>query len=403
MGEVWACHHTDDGRRGALKVLRAGLGDDALARFEREMLALGKLRHHAIVSLLDHDLSGSGYPWLVMEHIDGESLEGVIDRGPMPIHSVLRPFAALADGLAQAHAYGIHHRDVKANNVILQPDGTMVLVDFGAAIDDDSMQVTQAGMMLGTTRYLPPEVVCGEDRDLVSADIYALGMLLFEVLTGTHAFRGDDGALKFRKVLSLKMKTPHLDPGEAVPEEVRRVVRMATVADPDARLNRMDDLADLLEVAAGGASRTPMMSLRRSERISILDTDAAEEHTGPTAELARTADGAPAAGDSVPVPDSLPPSLPPPDHTQLRRQPRRSPADLGLAIPNKPLTPEGAPTVRLVAPDAATVRLQRTDPLDDQPPAGIDWALVGALAFLITGLLGSAGVLVLGLTVAFMG
>ena len=384
MGEVWSCHHVDDGRRGALKVLLHGMGDDALARFEREMLALGKLRHHAIVSLLDHDLSDPTFPWLVMEHIDGQPLDEVIDQGPMPLHSVLRPFAALADGLAQAHAYGIHHRDVKSNNVILQPDGTLVLVDFGAAIEDDSSQVTQAGLMLGTTRYLPPEVVCGEDRDLVSADIYALGMLLYEAVSGRHAFRGESGPLKFREVLSLKMKTRHLDPGEPVPDEVRNVVRLATAADPDERLDRMDDMADLLEVASGTAGRTPMMSLRRSERIAHLG---ARPSTGAT-----------------PAPPPPPPApATPQEPTERRRNPPRDTSKVG-----EPTVRLGADTVRLALSgadlDGPTVRLKPTDSaLVPDTSGGIDWMLLGALVFLFTGLFSSASVLVLGFTLALVG
>lgn len=271
MGEVWACCHVDDGREGALKVLRSGMGADALARFKREMLALDKLRHHAIVGLLDHDLNHAFLPWLVMEKIEGTSLEPVIDRGPMPVEACLRPFSALADGLAQAHAYGVHHRDVKSNNVILRPDGSMVLVDFGAAIEDDSSQVTRAGMLLGTSRYLPPEVLCGEDRDNVLADIYALGMLVNECLTGMHAFSSSEGKpLPFRTLLRDKMAIRQLDPGPGFTDEVRRVVRMCTVSDPDERLNRMDDLADMLEVASGSGGRTPMLSLRRSERLQGL-------------------------------------------------------------------------------------------------------------------------------------
>ena len=425
MGEVWACHHVDDGRRGALKVLRAGMGSDDLARFVREMTALGKLRHHAIVDLLDHDLSDPMKPWLVMEHIEGPSLEEVIDQGPMPLDAVLRPFAALADGLAQAHAYGIHHRDVKANNVILQPNGTMVLVDFGAAIEDDSMEVTQAGMMLGTTRYLPPEVVCGEDRDLVSADIYALGMLLYEVVTGSHAFRGKDKPLKFREVLSAKMKTRHLDPGAPTPEEVRKVVRLATAADPDERLNRMDDMADLLEVASGSAGRTPMMSLRRSERITYLGAqpdrpaplgdEPTERHTQEHAHHALFPHHDDTTEKRPPPPP--PPPAPTPDATKLLPHPARSPADIDL-------TQDPEPTVRL-APDQAG--LQLSPPLDHGPPAhdpvdgptvrltpqdsalvpdegsGFDWMLFGALLFLCVGLLTSASILVLGVAAGLYG
>jgi serine/threonine protein kinase len=273
MAEVWACRNVVDNRAGALKVLRRGIDADDLARFQREMLALGKLRHRAIVGLLDHDLTSPERPWLVMEKVDGVTLWSAIDHGPMPIAACLRPFSALADGLAQAHAYGVHHRDVKSENVILRPNGSMVLVDFGAAIDDDSSEVTRAGLMLGTTRYLPPEVVGGEERDNVLADVYALGMLLHECLTGQHAFTTEGGPS--RSILRLKVHMRHLDPGRGFPNDVRKIIRQCTAADPDRRINRMEDLADMLEVASGADGATPLMSLRQSARLNQLKRNAA--------------------------------------------------------------------------------------------------------------------------------
>jgi len=378
MGEVWLCSHSETGTKGALKILKAVKDQAALARFRREMQALGKLRHHAIVKLLDSDLSNASMPWLVMEHIAGDSLEAVIERGPMHPPACLRAFAALADGLAQAHAYGIHHRDVKSNNVIMQHNGTMVLVDFGAAIEDDSSQVTHAGLLLGTTRYLAPEVVCGDERDNVMADIYALGMLCYEALTGSHAFRGPKGeVLRFHQVLSLKMKLDALDPGPAFPDEVRHAIRLTTDKNPDKRLNRMDDVADLLEVASGAGGHTPMMSLRQSERLAEL----ASRPETPTYDRRNRA----------PRKKSRPSTEP------------TEPVEAAEALSSTIELDETPPPVA----DAPTVRLTRTDSLSPTESAlipdtsrGFDWLLFGALLFLFVGLMTSVAILGVGLTIA---
>jgi serine/threonine protein kinase len=369
MGEVWACRHVHDGRRGALKVLLNGMVADDLARFKREMLALDKLRHHAIVSLIDHDLSSVDRPWLVMEEIEGISLDTAIQKGPLPIEACLRPFSALADGLAQAHAYGVHHRDVKSNNVILRPSGSMVLVDFGAAIEDDSSEVTKAGLMLGTTRYLPPEVICGDERDNVLADIYALGMVLHECLTGTHAFTEPGGSsFNFRDILKYKMSLRYLDPGDDFPDEVRKIVRLCTAADPDDRVNRMEDLADMLEVASGLGGHTPMMSLRQSERINQLKSQ-------PT----------PAPGPRKAPRPGTRPSV---DKTVLRPQQEPEPEEtirIGRPPSESPTAP--SPTRGTLPPPEAR--------------SGFDWPIFGAVLFWIIGLIGSAGVFAFGLVVAW--
>jgi serine/threonine-protein kinase len=383
VGEVYLASHIETGAKGALKVLKAVKDQAAMARFRREMQALAKLRHHAIVKLVDSDLTHPSRPWLVMEHIPGDSLESVIERGPMHPQACLRAFAALADGLAQAHAYGIHHRDVKSNNVIVQHDGTMVLVDFGAAIEDDSSQVTHAGLLLGTTRYLAPEVVCGDERDNVMADIYALGMLCYEALTGSHAFRGPKGeVLRFHQVLSSKMKLDHLDPGPGFADEVRKVIRLTTDKNPDKRINRMDDLADMLEVASGVGGHTPMMSLRQSERLAELRN----RPPTPTADPRRR----------------RPPSRPEPRPSSEPTE--RIPDEDSLAA--QQTVDRDGPSPGSDAPgQGPTVRLERNKPtpvdsaLVPDESRGFDWVLFGALFFLFIGLLTSASILGVGVVV----
>lgn len=390
MGEVWLATHAETGVKGALKVLKAVKDPAALARFRREMQALGKLRHHAIVKLIDNDLSDSKRPWLVMEHIEGDSLEKVIERGPMHPPTCMRAFGALADGLSQAHAYGIHHRDVKSNNVIVQQNGTFVLVDFGAAIEDDSSQVTHAGLLLGTTRYLAPEVVCGDERDNVSADIYALGMLAYEALTGKHAFRGpNDEILRFHQILSQKMKVEFLDPGPEFPEEIRRVVRLTTHKDPDKRLNRMDDFADMCEVASGAGGRTPMMSLRHSERLTKLsNAPATPAANGRRRKRSRPPEAVSETSATQPLDsylqapvqlDSEPPSIA--DGPTQLKTPR-------VQAPSLPPDPDNAP--------------MRPPPEPTPERRGVDWLIVGVVLFLVFGLMSGAAVLGAGVAVAVM-
>ena len=188
MGEVWAAHDLLLDRAVAVKVLGGALAGDGRAaeRLRREARAAGRLEHPGIARVLDlgeHD----GRPYLVMELLEGESLAARIDRaGPMPPDEAARVVAAVADALEAAHAAGVVHRDVKPGNVFLTTAGEVKVLDFGIAWCAHDAALT-TGELLGTAAYLAPERVLGH-RATPAADIYALGVVLYELLAGHRPF-----------------------------------------------------------------------------------------------------------------------------------------------------------------------------------------------------------------------
>ena len=260
MGAVFRVHSALSERvDAALKVMKPSLEPDARARFVREAEALSALRHPAIVRVMAFsEDSRRGLLYLVMELAEGETLKRRLERGPMTLPEALATFVPLAGGLEHAHAAGISHRDLKPSNIILTPDGPL-LVDFGIAAAAQSGDLTGKGH-LGTLSYLPPEVFRGERAEPRGIDVYGLGLLLNEALTGVHPFPMEAGltpAAALATVGMRKLQQPALDPGEPVPERLRKLVRAATSPDPRTRpdmalMHRI--LASLLERRGGAAA-----------------------------------------------------------------------------------------------------------------------------------------------------
>lgn len=202
MGYVYLAEQVSLGRPVAIKVLRSDLSLTAgfSERFRREALLLSSVEHPAVVRVIDYGAHGDA-PCLVMEYVEGETLETVLQReAPLSVERVERLLAQLSQGLSAIHAKGIVHRDLKPDNVVLtrSADGLEQarLLDFGIArlmsADEESgakASVTQAGIVLGTPEYVSPEQALGQPLDARS-DLYALGVILFRALTGKHPFPG---------------------------------------------------------------------------------------------------------------------------------------------------------------------------------------------------------------------
>ena len=185
--DVFQAEDTHTGRPVAVKVLRSATTED-LHRFDVEAETLSRLDHPAIVRMCDrgeHD----GVPYLVLDLIEGEPLSVVLRRGPLDEADVIRIGAVLADALAHAHALGVVHRDVKPSNVLFDDVGDVHLTDFGIARLTDVSAITSSGLVIGAAAYLSPEQVQGEGASPAS-DVYALGLVLIEALTGSPAFTG---------------------------------------------------------------------------------------------------------------------------------------------------------------------------------------------------------------------
>ena len=191
MGEVWRARDAHLDREVAIKLLPAGsaVDDDTQARFRREALALSRLSHGGIATIFDFD-TVEGTPFLVMELVTGGTLERRTAAGPMPIDEVRTIGAAIADALHEAHTRGVVHRDLKPGNIMLTQTGQPKILDFGIAMllgDAGANKLTRTGMILGSLPYMAPEQLTG-DADSPLTDVYALGVLLFEMLTGRRPF-----------------------------------------------------------------------------------------------------------------------------------------------------------------------------------------------------------------------
>jgi len=198
MGEVYKARDTRLNREVAVKVLPENLARDpqALARFEREAKAVAALSHSNILVLYDVG-SAEGVHFAVTELLEGETLRDRLSRGAMPWRKVAEMGAAVAQGLAAAHAKGIVHQDIKPANLFLTADGRVKILDFGLAQirnaprpSEDTETLTQAGpTVMGTIGYMSPEQVRGEKAEAAS-DIFSLGCVLYEMVTGRRAFTG---------------------------------------------------------------------------------------------------------------------------------------------------------------------------------------------------------------------
>jgi eukaryotic-like serine/threonine-protein kinase len=245
MGAVWAAEDAVLGREVAVKVLGEALAGDRLTalRLRREARAAGRLVHPAIARVLDLGEDG-GRPYLVMELLHGESLAVRLARaGPLAPAEAVRVVAVAADALEVAHRGGIVHRDVKPGNVFVTTGGDVKLLDFGIASAAGETALT-GGDLLGTAAYLAPERVLGHDAT-PAADVYALGVLLYELLAGRPPFAGDSGP-------ALAMAQVHARPAPLgavapqVPPALAAACEHALAKDPAARPPSAAALAALL-------------------------------------------------------------------------------------------------------------------------------------------------------------
>ncbi|MGY1823309.1 protein kinase domain-containing protein [Geodermatophilus sp. SYSU D00079] len=268
MGEVWRARDLVLGRTVAVKVLRREYTGDPvfLTRFRTEARLSAGLVHPNIAVLHDYGevepelAGGDRLVYLVMELVDGEPLAAVLQRErrltPDRTLAVLRQVAA---GLAAAHAAGVVHRDVKPGNVIVGPDGTVKITDFGIAWSATNAAVTRTGHVVGTAQYLAPEQVRG-DRAVPASDVYSWGMVAYECLAGRRAVDGADPVdVAFRQL----RETPDPLPDD-VPEPVRRLVERTLVKEPADRIP--DGAALLAAVDDVVAGRSP--EVRRSRHAA---------------------------------------------------------------------------------------------------------------------------------------
>ncbi|MCA8954259.1 MAG: serine/threonine protein kinase [Planctomycetes bacterium] len=258
MGEVWLAHHVELGTRVAVKRMPVPVGEDAAAmreRFAREARLQAAVDHPGVVRVLDCDVAGDR-PYLVLEFVAGSSLRELLNEGPVPIAEAVRLGAEVADVLAAAHARGVLHRDVKPENVMRAEDGRVRVLDFGIArARSGDSPVTRTGEIVGTPQYMAPEQVldAGDEVD-ERADVHALGLLVYELLTGSNPFCGTNVFAALKLVESLVPPPPSRGrPG--VPAAVDRVVLKALAKDRGARFRTAADFGTALRAAIDRPAR----------------------------------------------------------------------------------------------------------------------------------------------------
>jgi serine/threonine protein kinase len=284
MAEVYRARDTRLGRDIALKVVNEALAGDAelVRRFEQEARVAGSLNHPNLVAVHDVGLH-DGVPYFITEFLQGESLRHRLSRGRIPLHTALDWAAQMAHGLAAAHGRGIVHRDVKPDNVFIGSDGHVKLLDFGIAKlaeaaaeggPHDLMDVTvtptggatRTGSVLGTPGYMAPEQVRGESVD-ARTDIFALGAVLYEMLSGHRAFSGTTVVESGYAILH---NEPEPLPSE-VPPALGQVVQRCLEKEPGHRFQSASDLAFALEVLKTPTPRgtSPLRPVGPSRRATL--------------------------------------------------------------------------------------------------------------------------------------
>ena len=265
MGEVYRARDSRLDRDVAIKVVPPSVAGnpEAVARFERESRAVAALSHPNILAIYDVGQS-NGHPYSVMELLEGETLGARIAHGPMPVRKAVDIAAQIARGLAAAHDKQIAHRDLKPENVFLTPTGGVKILDFGLArstaeqteltrTESPTMApATTPGTVLGTVGYMSPEQVRGEPTDH-RTDVFSLGCVLYEMMTGQRAYRRETAA----ETMSAVLRDDPPDPGTlnvTVPPAVLRTLRRCLEKRPQERFESARDLAFALESSVDSSS-----------------------------------------------------------------------------------------------------------------------------------------------------
>ncbi len=247
MADVFLAIDTILNRHVAIKILRSDQSTDAISilRFEREAQAATTLAHPNIVEIYDVG-EYKNHHYIVMEYVAGKTLKKVIrDRAPLLNLEAVDTMKQLTSAVAEAHKRGIIHRDIKPQNVIVKSDGSLKILDFGIATAKGSAQLTQANNVMGSVHYLAPELAKGEPASPQS-DIYALGIVFYEMLTGDVPFKADQAV----QIALQHMREPMPSVRKAnpnVPQSVENIIIRATAKNPKLRYQSCDEMLKDLE------------------------------------------------------------------------------------------------------------------------------------------------------------
>jgi serine/threonine-protein kinase len=257
MATVYRAHDRLLERPVAMKILHEQFAQDpdALERFGREARAVAQLAHPNIVTVIDRG-EDAGRPYIVFEYISGENLKQLVARqGPLPVTNVIEIGIQVARALEAAHERGVVHRDVKSQNVLLADEGRPKVTDFGIARVRNTEGMTLTGTIMGTSDYIPPEQARGETAG-EAGDVYSLGVVLFELLTGRLPYEGDNAvAVAMRHVNDPVPSVRELRPD--VPPRLDALVQRSLAKEPRDRFQSMSDVVAELEACRRGDVSPP--------------------------------------------------------------------------------------------------------------------------------------------------
>lgn len=244
MANVYLGYDTILDRNVAIKILRGDLSNDEkfVRRFQREALSASSLAHPNIVEMYDVG-EDDGLYYIVMEYIEGKTLKQLLKkRGSLTLSEVIDIMLQLTDGMAHAHDSYIIHRDLKPQNVMIRDDGQIKITDFGIAMALNSTQLTQTNSVMGSVHYLPPEQASGKGCTIKS-DIYSMGIIFYELLSGSLPFRGDNAV----EIALKHMRDPLpslMEDNSAIPQSIENIIMKATAKNPK---NRYEDARSMHE------------------------------------------------------------------------------------------------------------------------------------------------------------
>ena len=383
MGDVYRARDTRLNRDVALKVLPASMAadPDRLRRFTVEAQAVGALNHPNVLTIFEVG-TDAGHPFLAAELLEGETIREKLQSGRLPLTKAIDCARQTAAGLAAAHARQVVHRDIKPENLFLTSDGRLKILDFGlakrtvgGAPDDSDTRLdtsTSAGLVLGTVGYMSPEQVRGQQVDHRS-DLFSLGIVLFEMLTGTRPFAGGSAVETMNAILTDDVPEP-AEAERALPAGLAQVIRHCLEKQPDERFQSARDLAFALQTVAGatsgGVAALPTATRRTGHRLVIAIAVAGVVVAGIATWI-----GAQFAADAETGDERSPVGLTiaTPEHARL---------SVALPTSDLTLTPDGRVVIyesRRVDPDGARVAatqlvLRRLDTFDVTPLANLGFS-----------------------------
>jgi serine/threonine protein kinase len=355
MGRVYEAVDPIIGRRVAIKTISANfVGDEETrARFFREAQAAGRLSHHNLITIYDIG-EADGSPYIVMEYLDGADLSRTIRGGRLSYDRKLQIMIDVCEGLAYAHGRDIVHRDIKPANIFITAHGQLKILDFGLARGTLS-EVTQTGRIVGTPNYMAPEQIRGDEVDH-RADIFAAGVVFYELLSGRKAFEGDSVATTMYKVLESHPQPVHLL-DSAVPPALSRVVERALAKEKTARYQTSSELLDALVRVRGTPMTAPdaltppvPLPVRRAELAALEPQQARSRPLVVIAAVVALAIGGAAY------------------LMMIGRSEKKLPMPVAAAQPTKPLP---APPVPPAAPVPATVPEVSRHSVPASPPRAV--------------------------------